>query len=305
MRKKVIAIIIVFMMIVMSACGKKITTNEKNFDDGYIMVVDRVNSKLIKESYKIKATDEKGKLNELLEALYSYKSTKYSSPIPDLSILEGWNIEENTVVMYFRAEYYDISLIDEILIRGAIVNTICQIKEVKDVSFVVNGAPLTIRDKVIGRMNADSFLLDSNVANSTTNVTLYFPDTQKGCLKKIVKQIPSNNLYTDEQIVVEELIVGPGNNKNLAKSMPDDTRLLNIVTKEMVCYVNLSREFLKFRDDISAEMTIYSIVNSLSELSSIGSVVINIDGETVDFYQSVPINDKLTFNYELLEEKDE
>ncbi|MDD6102888.1 MAG: GerMN domain-containing protein [Clostridiales bacterium] len=305
MKKRVLSYIMsVILLLSLAGCGNKEKTSEAVYNGDYIVVIDKVNSKLIREKYNISEKDRKNKVDELLKALYAYKDNKYASPIPDISIIKEWEFDENTVVLSFKNEYYNLPLIDEILVRAAIVNTLCQLDEVKDVAFWVDGSPLKIRDKVIGSMNSDSFLQDTEIANATANVTLYFPNLEKNCLMKIVKNVPSNNMYTDEQTVIEELIAGPGNN-NLNKSLPDDTRLLNVVTKEMVCYVNLSREFLKYRDDVSAEMTIYSIVNSLIELSSIGSVVITVDGETLDYYQSVPINDKLTFNFELLEDKNE
>lgn len=305
MKRSLSIIILITLVMSLCSCGKKDKPSEqdKNAITNYsfIMVIDKVNSKLVKEKFDIVNTDKRQQISELLEALHSYESAKYAAPLAD-DVLSDWTLVDNTLELSFKDSYNGYPRIEETLIRAAIVNTLCQLEYVNDISFIVNGGPLTIDNKVIGRMKAENFLMDMNLQNTTTNVTLYFPDSEKNILTKVIKSVPYNNTFTDEQLVIEALIMGPDEDK-LSKSLPDGTKIVNIVTKDLVCYVNFSRDFLKYRDDVSDQMTIYSIVNSLCELSGIRSVVITVDGETVDYYQSVPINDMLTYNYDILEEQ--
>lgn len=307
MKKRLLCISLLLMVIMLSACSKKAEINNKNdqtenLDYTFLMVIDKVNSKLVKEKHDFKSESTKDQVREIISNLNNYKSNKYTSPLPNLAILDDWQIEEDTLVLNFKEEYNSYPRIEETLIRAALVNCFCQLKHINYVSFMVNGNPLMIDGRTIGRMKPDTFLMDMNLVNTTTNVTLYFPDTEKKILKKVVKAVPYNSTYTDEQLVIEALISGP-EDSSLANPIPAGTKLLNIVTKDLVCYVNLSRDFLKYRDDVGDSFTIYSIVNSLCEMSGVRSVKITVDGESLEFYQSVPISDMLIYNYDILEEK--
>ena len=47
-----------------------------------------------------------------------------------------------------------------------------------------------------------------------------------------------------------------------------------------VCYVNLDETFLNQNQEISEQVVLYSIVDSLTELSSVSKVQISINGDT-------------------------
>ena len=54
--------------------------------------------------------------------------------------------------------------------------------------------------------------------------------------------------------------------------------------KENTCYLDLSDDFLKKPADISENVAIYSVVNTLTELPNINKVQFSIDGEQVMLY---------------------
>jgi spore germination protein GerM len=113
---------------------------------------------------------------------------------------------------------------------------------------------------------------------------LYFADAMGEKLVAERRKAPlvDNRL---EKTVVLELVKGP-KNSDLFATIPKDTRVLSVETKEGICFVNLSEEFVtKFSGGSSAAtLAIYSIVNSLTELPDIDRVQFLIDGVKVETF---------------------
>ena len=68
--------------------------------------------------------------------------------------------------------------------------------------------------------------------------------------------------------------------KKLLATMPAGTKLITITVVDGVCYVNLDETFLNQNQEISEQVVLYSIVDSLTELSSVSKVQISINGDT-------------------------
>ena len=96
----------------------------------------------------------------------------------------------------------------------------------------------------------------------------------------IVKYHGSLDRLREQNIVVEELIAGPsGQIEGLYPVINPETKIINILTKDGICYVNLDSSFLTVVNNVSAEVAVYSIVNSLVELDNINKVQILVNGE--------------------------
>ena len=80
--------------------------------------------------------------------------------------------------------------------------------------------------------------------------------------------------------MVEELIAGPsGQKEGLYPVINSESKFINILTKDGICYVNLDSSFLTVVNNVSTEVAVYSIVNSLVELDNINKVQILVNGE--------------------------
>ena len=80
--------------------------------------------------------------------------------------------------------------------------------------------------------------------------------------------------------MVEELIAGPsGRIEGLYPSINPGTKVVSVMTKDGICYVNLDETFLAVVNNVSTDVSVYAIVNSLVELSSVNKVQILINGE--------------------------
>jgi len=88
-------------------------------------------------------------------------------------------------------------------------------------------------------------------------------------------------------IIVNELIAGP-KDKNLKPTIPEGTKLCSPVSiSGTIATVDLSKEFVdKHPGGKNAEqLTIYSIVNSLTEVKEINKVQFKIEGKVQSLYK--------------------
>ena len=86
--------------------------------------------------------------------------------------------------------------------------------------------------------------------------------------------------------------------------MLDPNIKINTVTvRDGVCYVNLDGTFLSQTTNVSADVVIYSIVNSLVELSDINKVQFSVNGESeVTFKETMPLSEIYGRNLDILEQ---
>lgn len=83
---------------------------------------------------------------------------------------------------------------------------------------------------------------------------------------------------------MENLLKGP-DDKNLKAPLPEGTNLVNVTTTNGICYVTLDEAFLNQNYEIQEPIVIYSIVDSLSEISTISKVQISVNGKTSGVYR--------------------
>ena len=62
-------------------------------------------------------------------------------------------------------------------------------------------------------------------------------------------------------------------------SVNSSTKIINVLTKDGICYVNLDDNFLTVENNVPTEVSIYALVNSLVELNNVNKVQILINGE--------------------------
>lgn len=114
-----------------------------------------------------------------------------------------------------------------------------------------------------------------------TMISLYFKDKQTGELTKenrmIDVKVLANNPYKE---LVQMLIDGP-KTENLQSTIPDGTKINNIEIRSNIVYIDFSRDFINNHEGgLENEIkTVYSIVDTLTELNEVTFVRILIDGE--------------------------
>lgn len=289
MRKRsLLAVLVLACMVLLAACESRTSGHDKE-SDYYLYYIDKDETKVVRESYEPKATETEELIAEFVKALnkepknYAYRKAK-----PDSVVLKDYTYNGGgQLILNFETSYYDIEGIGEILTRAAIVKNFCQIEGVDYVEFYVAGQPLRDKnEKPIGMMSADNFI--DNTGGETkykqnAEISLFFAN-EAG--KKLVESniiVNYNGTIPMEQLIIEQLIAGPVSDTKYP-TIPDGTKLLKVTVKEGICYVDFNEKFLDKRDGITDDVAIYSVVNSLVEMSTINKVQIKINGELVKTY---------------------
>lgn len=130
---------------------------------------------------------------------------------------------------------------------------------------------------------------------------LYFTDESGTKLVEANRSVVYNTNISMEKLVVEQLIKGP-NNEEIYPTINPETKVNSVTVKDGICYVNLNESFLTQMTNVTSEVTIYSITNSLVELSNVNKVQISINGDTEGTYrESIPFSTIFERNLELID----
>lgn len=138
------------------------------------------------------------------------------------------------------------------------------------------------------------------VGNDTmrqTIVTLYYQNKETKELMPEGRMVDSKTLLTDPYSTLMTLLIeGPKNDK-LQTVMPEGTRVLKTELKGDMVYLDLSKEFIdNHKGGQEAEnMTVYAIVNTLTQLNEVNKVKILINGREDQAFKDNKINFKNAF----------
>ena len=196
---------------------------------------------------------------------------------------------------------------EEILRRAAIVRTLTQIDGVDEISISIDGSPLNdINGIPVGIMTSDMFIDNAgDEINSyeRTKLVLYFANEEGDGLVQTTEAVAYNSNISMEKLVTEHIISGPLSNGLYPVTDPG-VGLMGVTTKDGICYVNLSKEFLVKQGKLTDEVVLYSFVNSLTELPNINKVQFMIDSETeISFGEHSYLNEPFERNLEIVEVK--
>lgn len=190
--------------------------------------------------------------------------------------------------LLFDESYETVTGTGEVLMRAAIVKTLCQLDGIDSVEFYVGGQPLLGAQNIpVGIMKETDFI-DSTGTNTNyyqfLYATVYYANKEGDALVASNLKIPYRGIETDAEIVLRQLIAGPVS-EDTYPVVPDNTKILSVTTKDNVCVVDLSRQFLKKLPDVTEDVVIYSVVNTLAELPGIYQVQILVEGKQEKLYQ--------------------
>lgn len=244
----------------------------------------RDKSTITATKHEIQTESENGLYDDTAELLIKGPSDKKHSPIMDKNVTvnrirksdEGLNVD-------FSSEY-DYS---NPLTTYAVIKTFCQFNDIGAVLVTVEGKDVLGR----GYIKGDDIILESD-DDSATGITLYFADASKTKLTAEYRKISITDTRPIEQYIINELLKGP-NNKDNVKLLSSDTGVISVETTDGTCYVNFKQDFISKNtssDEIN-RLTVYSIVNSLTERGNISNVQFLIDGKKTEKFGNMNISD--------------
>ena len=168
----------------------------------------------------------------------------------------------------------------------AIVKTLCQIDKVTNVMVMTEGNPVVAADgKPIGLIaNSDINLENDTYTTDSKNIILYFATKDGKNLAREVRTIKITDTRPIESYIINELIKGPVN-PELVSTVTADTELVSAETTNGTCHLTFKNFIEKNLTDPTNEksrLAVYSVVNSLSELSTVSNVRFLFEGKTVE-----------------------
>lgn len=305
--KKLMCFIMLGMIILLTGCNRKTHTDQEILSTGYkIFYIDSKNLGIVSETYKPKGTTTEELVKELLVALREEpKNVVYKKAIPESVTIKDYEVSnENSLLINFEANYYsELQGIPDVLCRATIVYTLCQIPGLEYVLFNVNGLPMEDSNgRQIGLMKAED-IIESTGTETNYKVVIYYADEDG----KTLVASDSNIFYTGtgkiEEMIINQLINGPVE-VGMKDTIPEGTTLLDVTTREGICYVDFNEKFMDVIPDVSGDVTLYSIVNSLVELPNVNKVQFYINSTLREAYQDVtePFNGFFERNLDIIEE---
>ena len=300
-RRTGLCFLIFILCLFLSACGK--TGADKS--GIRIFYLNGADYGIKEQVYTPAANDKKGIIEELIAKLcVQPKEMTLRAPVSDFRLLTS-ETRGSIVTMNFSEEYYDMTAVEEVLTRTAVVNTLCSFSEIDGVYFLVDGEAMHDADGVEpGIMEPDQFIYNSYTEMRNyerVRIHLYFANEAGNRLVDAYRTVVYNSNMPLERIVLEQVISGP-NSSFAYPTVSKDTKVNNITTRDGICYVNLSSEFTNEHLDVTPQVALYSIVNSLCELPSIDAVQISVEGQqdTV-FMESISLTGSFRVNEDIVE----
>ncbi len=281
--KKTLAFILSVIMILtfMAGCGGKKTSVKVYFKDA---VENKLNHETRIAKFDNLADGSEIARFAIAQLIKGPENENNKSVFPKKTKLFSVDINGGVATLDFSKYYDEATGVDALLLRTAIVNTVCGIDGIDGVVINVEGKPIVseITGDEFGVLSLENIAYDTNdVENAEkTEITLYFPKKNGGNLVRETRRVELQNALSLEKTIISELIKGP-EKKGSTKALPAETKLLGIETKNDVCFVNFSSEFISKTEpgSLNTTLTLYSVVNSLCELENVKSVQILINGE--------------------------
>lgn len=277
-----IAVVAILSFVVLG-CGVGDVSEAENVYKVYY--TDQAKTKLVSEDYH---TDEVN-TSVLIEALVDemingLDNVEYAKAIPDeVEVLwTYYDRDISNVTVSFSKSYYDVEPATEILCRAAVVRTLAQLYNIESVTFMVENNSLKDSEgNDISKMNTSMFIDATDTESlKRLNITLYFTDESGTKLIECDREVVCSSTVSNERLVLSQLIDGPVE-EGMYPTLSSDLSITSLSVSDGICYVNLNSEFLDNTLNVNNTISVYSIVNTLTELSTVNKVQIVVDGASL------------------------
>lgn len=298
------AFLLLFTTVFYTGCSGKHTKEEAG--DAYtVYYLNAVGNQLVGSDYHTETKETEALVRELLAQMGSVPSSlDCQTVLPDRVEKITYRQENNVLYLYADANYALMNAVREILCRAALTKTLTQIEGVDYLSIYCAEQPIVDgAGNPVGMLSAADFVDSVRDVNSfeKTELTLYFANATGDKLVAEKREVMRSTNTSLEKLIVEQLIEGPGQSGNLP-TIPADVKLLNVSVNDSLCSINFDATFLNNTLEVKDYIPIYSIVDSLSELSTVSRVQIRINGsQEAVFRDSIPLNTVFERNYEYME----
>lgn len=303
MKKAILFMVFLFCLLSAVSCGREEEADEGQVYNIYVM--NKEETKISSSQYIAEGESQEEIIEELLAQLTETpERMEYKAPLAGNFELLNYSLEEGLLVLNFDERYKAQPVTTEVLARAAAVRTMTQVRGIDYVSFQVRSDPLLdTAGNVIGNMSADMFIDNTESemnSRERVKIRLYFANAEGDRLIETNRTLEYSRYSTNismERLVVEQLIGGPSEQvkDKVYPTMNPETKVVGVTVKDGTCYVNLSEYFLTQIYNVSSDVVIYSLVNSLVELPNVSRVQIAVNGNSNVMFRE---NTSLSVTYE-------
>lgn len=280
---------------ILAGCSMKDAPKPSPDEGRYLIYyLNTATTKLVPRVYETETTDKAALVDQLMEQfLHVPKDLDCQAALADKVAYQGYRLEEQVLYLYFDVNYTGMRPEREILCRAALAKTLTQIPGVDYINISCGDQPLMDRQgNPVGMLASGDFIMNTSNVNAyeKAELTLYFADGAGTGLVAEKREVVHNINTSLEQLIVEQLIAGPGQEGHFP-TLPSDCKILSVSVTDNVCYINFDSAFLNTTLPVSEYVPIYSIVDSLSEMTSVTKVQILVNGsQNVMFRDVVSLN---------------
>ena len=291
-----------------AACQRAGEQDEELKDNEYLVYyLDGTGCALAAEKYQAAAAadDTEALIEELYYAMaHPSNVNEYSKTVRDQIVCLESSLNNEVLYVNFAESYATLSTENEVMFRAAYVKTMTQIQGVKYICFYVNDQPLMdALGNLVGIMLASDFMEDigSGTYRTWVDLSVYYGSTQADRLSPEKITVGYGKNASIERVIIEQLIKGPGEEGHV-RTVPASLTLLGVSTKDGTCYVNFDSSLTDIVVSVPPAVTIYSIVNSLCELSNVNKVQISINSNSnVVFRDVIDLSQPLERSLDIIE----
>lgn len=263
-------------------------------------------TKVVGEVFELSSGNLDGQVSEFLTALETVLWTEEEKAlISDSNPIYEYKIDGNGLLsLRYSSDYSTQPGITEVLRRAALVKTLCQLEKINAVEFFIGSQPLlTSAGKPVGMLTAEDFI-DSTGENTEfyqeVKVSVYFANETGDALQETFLKITYDGKVSTERLILQALLEGPVQ-ENAQSVIPKGTVLNKVTIRDGICYVDFNEKFMEKCEGITSEVAIYSVVNSLTELSNVYKVQFLINGVAKQTYGNLDFSGAFERNLEIVE----
>lgn len=308
----ILCALLLAVLLVQTSCSRKNSILVTDDDTFYLYFLDQTK----KELYPVEAVmEQSGDLGAMIDAVYHSLDTPedgagYLSVIPDTVKLDSFIMDGHNLILFYGSAYYEMDDVTELLMRAALVKTFTQFDQITTVEVRVDQQPLVLPDGSLPGPERNRNFVDiiSTGINAYTRgtIVLYFANQEGTGLHESTINVAYQNSSPLEKYVLQRLILGPQDESQGIATLPPNTKILSVSTKDGICQVDLNDEILKETILLQPEVIIYSIVNSLTEVSGVTGVQISVNGSSnIMFMDEISLAQVFVKNVNLMEGENE
>lgn len=287
-------VILMTLMTLTTACSKGILVEDTQTpleSELCVYLTNEDKTALVPYYIKTDNTDMEKQISTVLRTLKEgVDDQAYQATIPETLVIEAVNVSGENAIVHIGEDFIYLNQVDFILCRSSLIKSLTAIDGIASLEFFINGIPMKDDNGIVYGQFFDEDVVTEAINTSSSeeevNLILYFPDSQGERLVRVNRKVMINNTEQIEAKIIEELKLVP-EGYGVTSVMPQESQLKSIEVTKGICYVDFNDAFRtkNYGGSTGELMTIYAIVNSLTELPNISRVQFLIEGEKSSYYK--------------------